>query len=97
MGIEEQKRRLDWLNGEGLEVSADASPLDFLCAIFRDPRQPMSRRLAAAREAAPYVHATYKATALMVSGGDFAERLERAIERSRGEPKVIDHQPASEA
>jgi hypothetical protein len=44
----------------------------------------------AAVEAAPYVHATYKATALIVNGGDFATRLERAIARSRGEPKVIE-------
>jgi hypothetical protein len=44
----------------------------------------------AAVEAAPYVHATYKATGLIVNGGDFAERLERAIERSRGGPKIVE-------
>jgi hypothetical protein len=36
----------------------------------------------AAIEAAPYVHATYKATALIIDGS-FADRLDRAIERSR--------------
>ena len=30
MGIEEQQRKLDFINGEGLEVPADATPLDFL-------------------------------------------------------------------
>ena len=33
---------------EGLEVSADATPIDFLCAIYRDARQPMHRRMKAA-------------------------------------------------
>jgi hypothetical protein len=69
--------------GEGLNVSAEATPLDFLCAIFRDPRQPMERRLRAAREAAPFVHPTYRATATVIMGDDFAARLEKAIERSR--------------
>jgi hypothetical protein len=53
MDVEEQQRRLDILNGEGLQVPADATPLDFLFAIFRDAGQPMHRRMKAASEAAP--------------------------------------------
>src|SRR5262245_37495694 len=78
-------------DAERLEVSADASPLDFLYAVYRDSRQPMTRRLKAACEAAQYVHPTYKATAMVIAGGSFAQRLEAAIARSS--PKVIEHEP----
>jgi hypothetical protein len=70
------------------------TPLEFLKAVYCNPNIPLPVRMRAAIEAAPYVHATYKATALVVGGEDFATRLERAIARSRGEPKVIDHKLA---
>jgi DNA-damage-inducible protein J len=47
-----------------------------------DARQPMSRRLKAAVEAAPFVHPKL-AVAVSISEADFASRLDRAIERSR--------------
>jgi hypothetical protein len=37
-------------------IAAGMSPLDFLCLVFRDPKQPMKRRIEAAKCAAPYVH-----------------------------------------
>jgi hypothetical protein len=92
MGLKEQQARLDWLNGEGLIVANDASPLDFLMAIYRDPQQPMSRRLRAASDAAQYVHKQLKAMAI-VNNGDFAERLDRARERSDRVMKVIQARP----
>jgi hypothetical protein len=80
-----------------VEIATDAAPLDFLCAVYRDLTQPIGVRLRAAIEAAPYVHPKLSATAFLVPGGDFAERLERAIGRSRaaqsGGPFVIDHNP----
>jgi hypothetical protein len=45
-------------------VAASASPLDFLCAVYRDAAQPMNRRLKAASEAAQYVHLTFIAAAM---------------------------------
>src|SRR5262245_4065403 len=78
-------------DAERLEVPADASPLDFLCAVYRDAQQPMNRRLKAASEAAQYVHPTFKATAIVAANGDFAARLEAAIARSAG--KVIEAKP----
>ena len=60
-------------------------PLDFLRAIYLDESVPLSVRMRAAIEAAPYVHPKLSATALI--GDDFADRLERAILRSNG--KVI--------
>jgi hypothetical protein len=53
--------------------------------------------LKAACEAAQYVHPTFKATAVVHARGDFADRLQRAIERSNGgrliEAKTVEHSP----
>jgi hypothetical protein len=84
--IEEMQRQRD-----AIEVAADATPLDFLCAVFRDPGQPMQRRMKAASEAAQYVHPKLAVVA-NVEGKDFATRLERAVERSR-QARVINAQP----
>ena len=37
-------------------------PLAFLCSVYRDPKQPMKRRIEAAKCAAPYVHPRLCAT-----------------------------------
>jgi len=76
-----------------VRVAADMTPLDFLRAVYCNKNIPLPVRMRAAIEAAPYVHATYKATALIVGGEDFAARLERAVARSRGELKIIGHNP----
>jgi hypothetical protein len=44
------------IGAEALALPADATPVDFLSAVYRDPAQPMHRRLRAAIEAAPYLH-----------------------------------------
>ena len=44
------------VESDAIAVPTDATPLDFLCAVYRDHRQPMSRRLKAAIEAAVFVH-----------------------------------------
>jgi hypothetical protein len=89
MDQRERDKLLDWSDGEGLTVSPDATPLDFLCAIYRDAQQPMYRRQRAAAEAAQYMHPKLTATAI-VGGGDFAQQLERAVLRSA---KIIDVKP----
>jgi hypothetical protein len=50
-------------------------------AIYRDPRQPMHRRLRPATECAPYIHPKLSAAAVLI-GDDFASKLERAVKRS---------------
>ena len=37
-------------------IASGISPLAFLCSVFRNEKQPMKRRIEAARCAAPYVH-----------------------------------------
>jgi hypothetical protein len=90
MNQDEQQRRLDELNGEGLKVADDATALDFLCAVYRNAAQPMARRMKAASEAAQYMHPTFKATAMVVANDSFAARLEAAIARSGAAPKLIE-------
>jgi hypothetical protein len=52
MGLIDQQQIVDEMNGEGLQVPSDIEPVEFLMAIYRDPRQPMNRRMKAAIEAA---------------------------------------------
>lgn len=61
-------------------VAPDASPLDFLCAVFRDHGQPMARRMRAAEAALPFVHPKLAVTATL--DGGLADRLESALKRS---------------
>jgi hypothetical protein len=44
MGLLDQQQIVDELNGEGLQVPPDIEPVEFLMAIYRDPRQPMGLR-----------------------------------------------------
>jgi hypothetical protein len=81
-------------DGEGLQVPPDIELLEFLMAIYRDHRQPMSRRMRAAIEAAQYRHPKLGAIATTnMNGQDFASLLERAILRSgkARELKLIEH------
>lgn len=79
---------------DGLELGPDETSLDFLRKVYRDPRQPMPRRMAAAKEAAPYEHPKLAVTAINnMSGEDFARLLDRAIARSQAPPKAIEHRP----
>jgi hypothetical protein len=69
-------------------VAPNASPLDFLSAVYRDPSQPMQRRMRAAIEALPFVHPKLAVTAT-IGGGDLAAKLEAAMKRS-GKTFVLD-------
>jgi hypothetical protein len=58
------------------------SPLDFLTAVYLNEELPLSVRMRAAIEAAPYRHPKLSATALL-DPEDFAQKLDRAITRVR--------------
>jgi hypothetical protein len=60
---------------------SDPTPLDFLKAVYLDPDLPLSVRMRAATEAAPYCHPKLSASAL-IDPLEFAQRLDRAVERS---------------
>ena len=63
-----------------LDLPSEATPLDFLRAVYLDPAQPMSLRVRAAVEAAPFAHP--KLSAVFDLGHSFGARLEEAIRRS---------------
>jgi len=75
-----------------LDLGPNATPLDFFCAVFRDPAQPMPRRMRAAEGAASYMHPKLAVVA-QVDGVGWAKRLEDAIVKS-GKAVVIDATPA---
>jgi hypothetical protein len=76
-------------------IPAAGSSLDFLQAVYRDPCQPISRRMRAAVAALPFEHPKLAVTATLGPNSGFAARLETAIKRSRGDLVVIDATPAA--
>jgi hypothetical protein len=75
-----------------LDLGPNATPLEFFCAVFRDPTQPMPRRLRAAEDAAVYMHPKLAVVA-QINGEGWASRLEDAIVKS-GRAVVIGARPA---
>jgi hypothetical protein len=61
----------------------EITPLDFLQAVYLNPNLPLTVRMKAAIEAAPYRHSKRSVTAIVDGNKSFAAALERAIERSK--------------
>jgi hypothetical protein len=82
--------------GTGLDAGAVArvefDALGYLQSVYNDPMEPTGVRMRAAAIAIEYERASLKATALVVDG-DFATRLEAAIERSGIGQKLIEAKP----
>ena len=70
-------------------MSSEPTPLDFLRAVYLNDQLPLSVRMRAAEAAAPYCHPKLTATAFLYDSEAFAERLERALNRSG--VRVINH------
>jgi hypothetical protein len=79
---------------EEIDLPPGANSLEFLQAIYRDPRQPMLRRIKCAISALPFECPKLSVTAQVEANGDFFERLERAIARSS---MALAAKPAQEA
>jgi hypothetical protein len=75
-------------DSESVELPEEASPLDFLTAVYRSPQQPIGRRLNAAIAAAPFMHAKLTVNATM-DNESFAKQMEDMMKRS-GRSCVID-------
>lgn len=104
--IEEQKKVEGLVEGQ-IQLSTNATSLDFLQLIYRDPDQPIQRRMRAAQAALPFEHPKLAVVA-RVSEEDLAERLMRALQASgkvinaratqviegpKAEPQVIEAEP----
>ena len=66
-----------------LELPPQATSLDLLQAVYRNPGFALHVRMRAAMAAIPFEHAKLAVTALIPDSGDrFAEQLEKAVARS---------------
>jgi len=68
---------MQFVEPEELVLPADATPLDFLCAVYRDATQPLGTRLKAAIAAAPYCHPKLAITANVAT--DMTVELEQRL------------------
>jgi hypothetical protein len=76
--------------------SRPSTPLEFLQAVYSNEGLPISVRMRAAIEAAPFIHPKLSVSA-QVSSDEFAAALERAVKRSAkviSQPKAIEHHPS---
>jgi hypothetical protein len=76
-----------------VEVRPEATSLDLLQAVYRNPDVPLSVRMRAAGMAIPYEFPKLSVVASVSDPDRFAERLERAIQRSGVRPLTIEHAP----
>jgi hypothetical protein len=65
-----------------IELPANGTSLDLLQRVYRNPSLPLPTRMRAATAALPHEHPKLAVTTV-VNAGDFADQLERAVERSR--------------
>src|SRR5262249_50681880 len=72
-----------------VELQQRATPLEFLQAVYRNEGLPISIRMRAAIEAAPFIHPKLSVSA-QVNSEDFAAALDRATKRSAQVLKVIE-------
>jgi hypothetical protein len=82
---------------QAIDLPPEATSLTLLQAVYRNPALPLPTRMRAAGMALQFEHPKLAVTALTTEGG-FADRLDRAIERSNrvrqiADGKVIDHEP----
>jgi len=68
---------------EVIELAPGETSLHFFQRVYRSTSQPMSRRMSAAREAIAHEHPRMSAVSVgYLTGNTFAERLDRALDRS---------------
>ena len=65
-----------------IELAPNGTSLDLLQRVYRNPSLPLMTRMRAATAALPHEHPKLAVTTV-VNAGDFADQLERAVERSR--------------
>jgi hypothetical protein len=85
-----------------LKLSADATPLDGLRAVYTNAKLPLNTRLKAMVEAAPFVHPKLAVSAQVgMDGKDFAVLLDARLKRNakvlNGEQKAIEASKIIEA
>lgn len=85
----------DLSRSDEAECIESASSLDFLRTVYRDPNQPLARRMRAAIAALPFEHPKLSVTASVGPNAGFALRLEQALKRAEAARLTIDASPAA--
>jgi hypothetical protein len=67
---------------QAIELPENGTSLNLLQQVYRNPSLPLNTRMRAATAALPHEHPKL-AVAVTVNAGDFAEKLDQAVERSR--------------
>jgi hypothetical protein len=80
--IEAHQKRVEELNGERFELEEGATSLNLLQKVYRSPSVALATRIRAAMAALQFEHPKLAVTATIESG-DFAFKLDQAVERSR--------------
>ena len=81
------------LEVDEIETKPEPTSLDLLQAVYRNPDVPLSVRMRAASIAIAYETPKLSVVASVSDPAAFAERLERAIQRSGIRPLMIEHAP----
>jgi hypothetical protein len=82
---------------EQIELAPDEKSLHFLQKVYRDPRQPIERRMRAATRALDFEFPKLSAVSMgFLNGDDFAARLDRAIQYAERRLKIIEARPLPE-
>jgi hypothetical protein len=76
------------VEANAIEIAANATSLELLQHVYRNPSLPLSTRMRAAATALPFEFPKLAVTASF-DGKDFADRLENAFSRTA---KAIEHQ-----
>jgi hypothetical protein len=74
-------------------VAAEATPLEFLQAVYRNAGLPLATRIRAAVAAAQYSHPRISVIASPGDPRNIADRLERLILEQQRKPKLIEAAP----
>jgi hypothetical protein len=77
---------------QAFELEPNATSLTLLQKVYRNSTIPLVTRMRAAIAALPF-ESPKLAVVATLTAGDFADQLDRAVERSSRVMKTIDHQP----
>jgi len=78
---------------DSFELEPNATSLTLLQKVYRSAAIPLPTRMRAAMAALPF-ESPKLAVVATLNAGDFADQLDKAIERSSRVMKTIEHQPA---